>query len=303
VRGNTSPLRGTGWKTECLGGGSPWGTKAVSALNWPQGSVGKERYDYDTHLFISFDQEWSCDARQPRPGDDAGVRLPGGDGTTWATAYKYLQDALNTSTNGDEIHVAGGTYKPDLDEAGLVTPGNREATFQLVSGVEVYGGYRGCPGGDCGGGDRDERDIELHETVLSGDIGAAGTSSDNSYHVVTGSGCADTTLLDGVTITAGHANGGHYPVNQDIGGGMYTSDPGCPATLAGCTFSGNYAAESGGARYHHDGAPVLSDCTFAVCLSHHRRVPRSVRTRRRRRLAADRRATVISKRRESLFRS
>lgn len=42
---------------------------------------------------------------------------------------------------------------------------------------------------------------------------------------------------------------------------------------------------------------------FAVCLSHHRRVPRSVRTRRRRLLAADRRARVIYQRTDPRFRS
>ena len=39
--------------------------------------------------------------------------------------------------------MAGGTYKPDQDEAGTVMPGDREATLQLVNGVELYGGYAG----------------------------------------------------------------------------------------------------------------------------------------------------------------
>ena len=50
---------------------------------------------------------------------------PGGDGNSWATAPKYLQDALNDSESGDEIWVAEGTYKPDQDQGGNVTPGNR----------------------------------------------------------------------------------------------------------------------------------------------------------------------------------
>ncbi len=38
----------------------------------------------------------------------------GGNGQTWRTVYKYLQDALyKTPTGGDEIWVAEGTYKPD----------------------------------------------------------------------------------------------------------------------------------------------------------------------------------------------
>ncbi len=94
---------------------------------------------------------------------------PGGDGAAWSTAYKYLQDALALATAGDEIRVAGGTHKPDQDEAGNVTAGERTEIFR-VYGVGLYGGYRGCPGGDCGAGDPDERNIVLHETILSGDL-------------------------------------------------------------------------------------------------------------------------------------
>jgi len=45
--------------------------------------------------------------------DDASV---GGDGQTWGTAYKYLQDALadaNSNPDVNQIWVAEGTYKPD----------------------------------------------------------------------------------------------------------------------------------------------------------------------------------------------
>ena len=75
--------------------------------------------------------------------DDASTN---GDGVTWETAYKYLQDALIPPSRGrniSDIRVAGGVYKSDQDEAGFVTPGDREATFRLVSGLAVRGGYRG----------------------------------------------------------------------------------------------------------------------------------------------------------------
>ena len=61
-----------------------------------------------------------------------------GDGQSWNTAYRFLQDALaEAAGNADitEIRVAQGTCHPDRDEAGNVTDGDREATFQLINGV------------------------------------------------------------------------------------------------------------------------------------------------------------------------
>ncbi|MHC4527469.1 MAG: hypothetical protein ACYS29_06295, partial [Planctomycetota bacterium] len=73
--------------------------------------------------------------------DDAPL---GGDGNSWPTAYKYLQDALyRPPAGGDQIWVAAGTYKPDHDEGGNVTPRQRSETFQLINGVALYGGFAG----------------------------------------------------------------------------------------------------------------------------------------------------------------
>ncbi|MHC4087993.1 MAG: hypothetical protein ACYSU5_22725 [Planctomycetota bacterium] len=46
-----------------------------------------------------------------------------------------------------------------------VTAGDRTATFQLINGVAIYGGYAGF-----GEPNADARDIELYETILSGDL-------------------------------------------------------------------------------------------------------------------------------------
>ena len=40
-----------------------------------------------------------------------------GDGSSWGTAYKYLQDALADAVTNDEIWVAEWTYKPDANTA------------------------------------------------------------------------------------------------------------------------------------------------------------------------------------------
>lgn len=77
------------------------------------------------------------------------------DGTRWADAYIYLQDALADASNGDEILVAEGVYKPDEDTAHPTGTGDRTATFQLKNGVIMKGGYAGF-----GGQDPNVRDIQ-----------------------------------------------------------------------------------------------------------------------------------------------
>ena len=64
--------------------------------------------------------------------DDA---LTGGDGASWDTAYRFLQDGLAAAPGGgiSEIHIAQGTYKPDRDEANPGGTGDREATNKLTN--------------------------------------------------------------------------------------------------------------------------------------------------------------------------
>jgi len=119
------------------------------------------------------------------------------DGRTWGRAYKYLQDALAVAATDDDIWVAEGTYKPDEDTVNTGGTNSRRATFQLINGVGIYGGF------PSGGGEWYDHDPKQYETILSGDINTPGDNSDNSYHVVTGSGTDATTVIDGFTITAG----------------------------------------------------------------------------------------------------
>ena len=95
--------------------------------------------------------------------DDAPL---GGDGTIWDTAFRYLQDALALADDDDEVRVAGGTYKPDQDEAGNVIPSDRDASFHLISSGMLCGGYAGLADPN----NPDVRDIDLYESVLSGDL-------------------------------------------------------------------------------------------------------------------------------------
>jgi hypothetical protein len=187
------------------------------------------------------------------------ANAPGaGDGTSWENACSYLRDALLFAAAGDEIRVAKGIYRPDQGAA--VTEGNQSATFELINGLTIMGGYAGY-----GEPDPNARDIAQYETILSGDLddndaGVADpcdllhepTRSDNSYHVVTGNGTDSSAVLDGFTIIGGQAND-YY----GDGGGMYCRN--CSPTLLDCTFEGNSARnECGGIS----GWGIFFNCTF-----------------------------------------
>ena|GEM_PF-1176658 len=190
-----------------------------------------------------------------RVDDDASSN---GDGTTWAKAFMYLQDALDhASTSGvDEIHVAGGTYWPDRDERGNVTLDDRGATFELLDGVSIMGGYAGLA--DLGA--PDVRNVDSNASILSGDINVPGLETDNSCHVVTASGVGIMTVLDGFTITAGYAGGS---CSLDAGGGMYITSTSSPIIYQ-CTFSGNWAFLYGGGIFNTgSSSPGLAECEFA----------------------------------------
>ena len=61
-----------------------------------------------------------------RVDDDAS---PGGDGLSWATPYRDLQDALASAPANAEIRVAGGVQRPDRGVGQVL--GAQVSTFQL----------------------------------------------------------------------------------------------------------------------------------------------------------------------------
>lgn len=183
------------------------------------------------------------------------------DGTNWENAYKYLQDALAdaySATKPVEIHVAEGIYTPDSSSAEPNGTGDREATFQLINGLYIKGGYAGF-----GQPDPNARDIKLYETILSGDLNGDdgpnfANNGENSYHVVTCIGRDETARLDGFTIIGGNANGS-YPYNN--GGGMFNNNS--SPIVINSTFSGNYATLLGGGMCNRsNSSPSITNCTF-----------------------------------------
>ena len=176
------------------------------------------------------------------------------NGLSWKWAFTNLQDALDAVIAGDTILVAGGTYKPD--EGSSVTPGDRSASFQLKNGVSLIGSHAGY-----GQPDPDASDIDVHPTILSGDLNGddpLGTlfKVDNSYHVVSATGCSSCdSVLDGFVVSGGQADG---PTPYDTGGGVYID--GTNPMLKNCIFSDNNALFGGGIASVNDGSPYILNC-------------------------------------------
>ena len=195
------------------------------------------------------------------------------DGSSWSDGYNYLQDALTNANDSEkplEIWVAQGVYKPD--QGADITVGEREATFQLLDGVSLKGGFAGLTEPD-----PNVRDIRLYETLLTGDFADDDVTwnelldiralhkpqltepnrEDNTYNVVTGTGTDETAVLDGFTIAGGCA---YYP--ESSGGGIYI-DAGSP-TIINCIFTRNSAYESGGGMHcENESNPTLTNCIFS----------------------------------------
>jgi len=179
---------------------------------------------------------------------------PTHDGSSWTNAYNYLQDALtDANVSGDDIWVAQGIYKPDANTTNPTGNGDRCATFQLLNGVALKGGYAGF-----GQPDPNARNIELFETILSGDINTPDVDTDNSYHVVTGSGVDANAIVNGFTITHGNADGSEP---DDKGGGMFNNS-GNPM-VTNCIFINNLAILGGGICNLNNSNSMLINCSFS----------------------------------------
>jgi hypothetical protein len=175
------------------------------------------------------------------------------DGSSWADAYVFLQDALGAAGAMEgpvEIRMAGGTYRPDQGVS--IMPGSKPASFELIGGVTVRGGFAGT-----GAMDPDVRDVEAYETILSGDLNgddidvntpqdlpSEATRTDNSWAIVDVDYSETAISIDGLTIAAGKDG-----IRKFASGGL---------SISNCTFRGNLSE----AIRNQRGELTITDSTF-----------------------------------------
>ncbi|MBE0661051.1 MAG: T9SS type A sorting domain-containing protein [Bacteroidales bacterium] len=179
-------------------------------------------------------------------------------GANWANAFTSFQSALDLAAPDDQIWVAAGTYEPDYDYG--LGIGERGYHFRMIEGVAIYGGFAGTEDSIS-----QRTDFGINgdnETILSGDIGIAGDSTDNCYHVFyhpQGLNLTGAAMLDGFTITGGNADGVD---SHGRGGGMMNDGP-CSPTITNVSFRSN-AAASGGGMFNSDSDPYLTNVIFLL---------------------------------------
>lgn len=178
---------------------------------------------------------------------------------------------INASAPQDEVWVGEGVYTPThliavpMDNNQQV---DRRSTFTVHSGVKLYGGFpnSGSPG-------MEDRDFDLYPSILSGDIGVPGDSTDNCFHVMFFPATSDA-VVNGFTITSGTANGSTATANESSyvsalfisipnyrGGGIYMHNA-SNIQIENCTFAHNRSTYDGGALYIAGGSHEFSNCRF-----------------------------------------
>ncbi|SDL17474.1 choice-of-anchor Q domain-containing protein [Siphonobacter aquaeclarae] len=211
-------------------------------------------------------------------------------GDSWANAYTTLSAAIaaaHADASINTILVAKGTYYPTGNQSGT----NRETAFTLLrAGLTISGGYDAATG---------TRNIAANTSTLSGDIGAAGTNADNSYHVLVVAGIpagGDSLIVDGFTIEKGNANSsgdvtyGTRTIARSEGGGIaidgnsignklvlrnllvtgngasdgagFSLRDVSDMAIRSSVFAGNNSTMVGGAGEISDSSPVIYSCSF-----------------------------------------
>ncbi|MBX7258656.1 MAG: right-handed parallel beta-helix repeat-containing protein [Candidatus Hydrogenedentes bacterium] len=208
----------------CVDAGSPIAAPAVDidSDSRPNDIPGVGRDSTGDEIDIGAHEVYIQESDFPDPSPEVlyvnAAASQGGDGSTWAMAYRSISEALEDAEYGNEIWVASGAYSEIV---------------RMKSGVSIYGGFAGSEV------QRSQRNSTLNESIIDGSTASGGS---NALHVVEMYGVYDA-VLDGVTVTGGYARGGTV---DSRGAGIDCNVIGNTCRISNCVIRGNRAWGEGG---------------------------------------------------------
>jgi len=183
------------------------------------------------------------------------------NGSSWANAISgnNLQSTIDAAAIGDSIWVACGTYYAS-------NTNDRSAAFNMRNGISIFGSFQGTELSF------DERQFTCGPcSVLSGDLGTANFSNDNTYTVIVNNGLDNSALIDGFEVSDGYDNRSVSSIENGLGGGIYNGGHGnngsCSPTFRNMLIVNNFATYGAGMFNNGFGggnsAPILINCIIA----------------------------------------
>lgn len=242
----------------------------IASIGCPPDDIGSYTFiiENDTLNFTLLNDP--CEGRSFAIGEGIWVRIPepilyvnqdatgANDGSSWENAYTSLHDALENYNENDEIWVAAGTYLPENPSE---WSDDIKQTFYIHQNVNIYGGFDGTETA------LDQREPVTNVTILSGDIDGDDVvddfetnREDNVINVVYIDSTSTNTILDGFTISGGHAEGLDSIITDVSGAGIFSFGK---AKISNCTIQQNFAMRQGGGvqfRFAKSAGSILENC-------------------------------------------
>jgi len=184
------------------------------------------------------------------------------DGTSWTNAFTNLQTALDNASNSAEkaVWIAQGVYKPGVQRTDAFVVDTEE--------INIYGGFNGTEI------TLEDRDLANNQTILSGDLNSDDDNDisffntlriENSYTILNIASTVNNILVDGITITGGHANNSSGSAIQNRGSAIYTNEFSGNFAMKNCTIKNNVADREGNITLDTEMAQV-ANITIENCI-------------------------------------